>query len=523
MLPLKTKNTFTFSLPADTWKGNASRQVPWACFSYTTPIVPSNPKLISYSKLLAKELPLTQKDILSQEFTDTLSGEEVFPNTTPYAMCYGGHQFGHWAGQLGDGRAINLFEAETKNWMKTFQLKWAWPTPYSRSGDGFAVLRSSLREYVCSEAMHHLWAPTTRALSLITTGDKVVRDVMYDGNLQYEPWAIVCRVAPSFIRFGNFEIFAARNDTKTLKTLLDFTIENYFFHLWKPDKNTYIEFLQEVAETTLGMIIHWQRVGFVHGVMNTDNMSILWLTLDYGPYGFLDTYDENWTPNTTDRENRRYRFWNQPNIALWNIVQLANALHPLIQDIPVIEKIVTDYRENFKKKYLNMMQQKLWLKENISDDISLVQELTKLLQVSETDYTIFFRNLSNYKKNTTSKTNILKSIEDAFYSPQEIVSELKISWEKWIQKYLQRLQIEAQSDTQRKTSMNQINPKYIWRNYIASQVIEDIEKWDTTSLEACMKMLEKPYDEAPEFEKYFAKRPDWAKEKVGCSMLSCSS
>jgi serine/tyrosine/threonine adenylyltransferase len=523
MIPLTTNNLFTSSLPQDTQKNNHTRQVQWACFSYTTPVIPSNPKLITHSKTLVKELWLSQKNILSEEFTDIFSGKKIFPNTTPYAMCYGGHQFGHWAGQLWDGRAINLFEVDTKKGVQTLQLKWAWPTPYSRWGDGFAVLRSSLREYMCSEAMFHLWVPTTRALSLIITGDKVVRDVMYDGNPQFEPWAIVCRVAPSFIRFGNFEIFAARGDLKTLKILLDFTIKHYFSHLWKPSKKVYIKFLQEVAETTLDMIIHWQRVGFVHGVMNTDNMSILWLTIDYGPYGFLDHYDESWTPNTTDAEGRRYRFWNQPNIALWNIVQLANALHPLIQDIPVIEKIVENYRTNFQKKYLTMMQQKLWLREDISSDISLIQELIKLLQISETDYTIFFRNLSNYEKNKTYTTDILEPIEAAFYTPQEIVWEIQTSWENWIKKYLQRLKVEAQSDTQRKTSMNQVNPKYIWRNYIASQVIEDVGKWDTTSLEECMKMLEKPYDEAPEFKHYFSKCPDWAKEKVGCSMLSCSS
>lgn len=510
---------FTKNLPWDTVTEQHSRSVFNACYSWAFPVNPKNPKLIHFSQILAKELSI---DTHISWFLDVFSGRKIYPNTQPYAMCYGGHQFGNWAWQLGDGRAINLFEIETKDGIQTLQLKWAGPTPYSRWGDGFAVLRSSLREYVCSEAMYHLWVPTTRALSLVTTGDEVIRDMMYDGHPKLEPWAIICRVAPSFIRFWNFEIFAARDDIKTLKILLDFTIKQYFPHLWKPNKKTYTSFLQEVAKTTLDMIIHWQRVGFVHGVMNTDNMAILWLTIDYGPYGFLDNYDEHWTPNTTDAEGRRYRFWNQPNISLWNIVQLANALHPLIQDVSVIQKIVDDYRTNFQKKYQAMMQQKLWLYENITDDSSLIQELTKLLQLSNTDYTIFFRNLCKYKKDMKYTGDILEPIQGAFYD-ENISGEIKTSWENWIQKYLKRLQGEKQSDGQRRITMNRVNPKYIWRNYIASQVIQDVEKWDTTSLEACMKMLEKPYDEAPEFEKYFAKRPDWAKEKVGCSMLSCSS
>ncbi len=224
-------------------------------------------------------------------------------------MCYGGHQFGNWAGQLGDGRAINLAEVEHLDQRWTIQLKGAGETPYSRSADGLAVLRSSVREYLCSEAMFHLGVPTTRALSLALSGDEVLRDVLYDGNPAYEKGAIVSRIAPTFLRFGNYEIFSAHQDVKTLKILVDYTIKHFFSHLGKPSKETYLAFFNEVVNLNIDMVVHWQRIGFVHGVMNTDNMSILGLTIDYGPYGWLEGFDFGWTPNTTDSQFKRYKIW----------------------------------------------------------------------------------------------------------------------------------------------------------------------------------------------------------------------
>jgi uncharacterized protein YdiU (UPF0061 family) len=253
----------------------------------------------------------------------------------PYAARYGGHQFGVWAGQLGDGRAITLGELMPRpgeRW--ELQLKGAGRTPYSRTADGRAVLRSSVREFLCSEAMHFLGVPTTRALSLVATGDIVVRDMFYDGNPMPEPGAVVCRVAPSFVRFGNFEIHASRGENELLQRLADYIITEHFKELGPPTPEVYKLWFEEVCRRTGVMIAHWMRVGFVHGVMNTDNMSILGLTIDYGPYGWLEGYDPAWTPNTTDLPGRRYAYGRQPDVAAWNLARLANALGPLIEDVP---------------------------------------------------------------------------------------------------------------------------------------------------------------------------------------------
>jgi len=305
---------------------NTRRQVEHACYSFVKPTVVKDPKLVVFSSEMAEQLGLTKDECISATFPKVFSGNELLEGMAPYAQCYGGHQFGHWAGQLGDGRAINLAEVlDQHNQIQVLQLKGAGPTPYSRTADGLAVLRSSVREFICSEAMHHLGVPTTRALSLVTTGEEVVRDMFYDGHPEAEPGAIVCRVAPSFLRFGSYELFASRGDIETLRTLADYTIRHHFSHLGEPSVETYIKWFDEVCQSTAKMIVEWMRVGFVHGVMNTDNMSILGLTIDYGPYGWLEPYDPNWTPNTTDASGRRYRFGHQGQIAQWNLVQLANA------------------------------------------------------------------------------------------------------------------------------------------------------------------------------------------------------
>jgi len=289
-MDIHIENTFNKELPADPITQNMPRQVEKACFSYVTPRIPSAPSLLQVSKEMANTLGFSKKDLQSEKFIGMVTGKKVMDNTFPYAMCYGGHQFGHWAGQLGDGRAINLTEITHHNKRWALQLKGAGETPYSRTADGLAVLRSSIREHLCSEAMYHLGVPTTRSLSLSLSGDQVLRDILYNGNASYEKGAIVCRVAPSFIRFGSFEIFASRQDTETLKTLVDYTIKHFYPHYKQGTKEGYLGFFNEVVQNTLNMIVHWQRVGFVHGVMNTDNMSILGLTIDYGPYGWLEGY-----------------------------------------------------------------------------------------------------------------------------------------------------------------------------------------------------------------------------------------
>lgn len=518
---LNIKNNFTQKLPADTRIENYRRQVKEACFSYVTPKPTANPKIIHVSQNMAQSLGISELDILTPKFTNVFSGNMVMKQTTPYAMCYGGHQFGQWAGQLGDGRAINLFEVEHDDKLWTVQLKGAGETPYSRNADGLAVLRSSIREYLCSEAMHHLGVPTTRALSLALTGDEVLRDMLYDGNQAFEKGAIVTRVSPSFLRFGSYEIFAARRDHKTLKMLVDYTIHQHFLHLGMPSKATYINFFSEVAQRTLDLIIHWQRVGFVHGVMNTDNMSILGLTIDYGPYGWLEGFDFGWTPNTTDKQHKRYRYGNQPNIGLWNLYQLANALFPLIEDVEPLEVILEQYKTDFEKKSLNMMTSKLGLELTDEADYELIQSLENTLRLTETDMTLFFRNLSNFKKGV--HTNGLDIVKDAFYVPNEVSDHIAQQWRDWFKKYDSRLEKEVLSDEERQLKMNAINPKYVLRNYMAQLAIDDADKGDYGLIEELFQLLKKPYAEQPKYEKWFTKRPDWARHKVGCSMLSCSS
>ncbi|OIP46306.1 MAG: hypothetical protein COZ16_03420 [Flavobacteriaceae bacterium CG_4_10_14_3_um_filter_31_253] len=516
---LNITETFTKELPADSLLENSRRQVFEAAFSYVNPKKTSSPKVIHVSKEMFLELGISKEAAKTNFFRDIFTGNAVYPNTTPFAMCYGGHQFGSWAGQLGDGRAINLFEIEHQNKKWNVQLKGAGETPYSRNADGLAVLRSSIREYLCSEAMFHLGIPTTRALSLSLSGDTVLRDVMYDGNPAYEKGAIVSRVAESFLRFGNYEIFASRNDVKNLKILVDFTIKHHFSHLGNPSKETYIQFFKEVADRTLTLIIHWQRVGFVHGVMNTDNLSILGLTIDYGPYGWLEGFDFGWTPNTTDRQHKRYRYGNQPNIGLWNLYQLANALFPLIEEVAPLEAILNAYKTNFESQSLQMMKTKLGLFSSDKNDQKLIQNLEDTLQLTETDMTIFFRLLSDF----SSEKNGFELIQEAFYDIENINENIKTKWQNWFEIYANRLQKESISGVERKQKMDAFNPKYVLRNYMAQLAIDSANLEDYSLIEELFQLLKKPYDEQPKHQKWFAKRPEWARDKIGCSMLSCSS
>jgi uncharacterized protein YdiU (UPF0061 family) len=518
-MKLQIKETFISENPADKNTENSRRQVTEAVFSYVNPKKTKNPEVLHISKEMASELNISEEETKSEFFKNIVTGNEIYPNTKPYSMCYGGHQFGNWAGQLGDGRAINLFEVkhQNKNWK--VQLKGAGETPYSRTADGLAVLRSSVREYLCSEAMFHLGVPTTRALSLSLSGDNVLRDVLYDGNPAYEKGAIVSRVSPSFLRFGNYEIFTARKDVKNLKVLVDYTIKHHFSHLGNPSKENYIQFFKEVSERTLETIIHWQRVGFVHGVMNTDNMSILGLTIDFGPYGWLEGFDFGWTPNTTDSQQKRYRYGNQPNIGLWNLYQLANALYPIIEEVEPLNTILEQYKIDFEIKSLQMMKSKLGLFSSDENDVGLIQDLEDTLQLVETDMTIFFRNLSNFSDENSG----LKLIENAFYNLENISEDIKNRWSNWLKRYSERLQKETISSEEKKEEMDTVNPKYVLRNYMSQMAIDEADKGNYSLIEELFQLLKNPYKAQPENEKWFAKRPEWARNKVGCSMLSCSS
>lgn len=516
-MKLNLNDTFNRELPADTIKENYVRQVPNAAFSYVTPKTPGKPALIHYSPQMIEAVGLTEFDAKSEEFINVFSGKEIYPETNPYAMAYAGHQFGNWAGQLGDGRAINLFEVNHNNQQWALQLKGAGKTPYSRGADGLAVLRSSIREYLCSEAMFHLGVPTTRALSLVLTGDQVLRDMLYNGNAAYEKGAIVCRVAPSFIRFGNFQIFMVRQDLENLKKLTDYTIRHFYPHLGEPNKETYIEFFREITERTLDLMIHWERVGFVHGVMNTDNMSILGLTIDYGPYGWLEDYDPNWTPNTTDAGQKRYRFGNQAAIGVWNLMQLGNALYPLVADAKPLEEILDSYQINYLPKHVRMMSDKLGLKNEAETDF--IVELEQLLYQSEMDLTLFFRNLSKFDEN--NPTEFWTLLQESSYS--ENLENFREKWNIFLAVYAEILIAENREKSERIEAMNRVNPKYVLRNYMAQLAIDAADEGDYSIVDELFNLLLKPYDEQPESEKWFALRPDWAKTKVGCSMLSCSS
>ncbi len=516
-MKLNLNDTFNKALPADSVTENYVRQVPNACFSRVTPKIPGKPSLVHYSPQMLKAVGLTETDANSEEFLKVFSGAEIYPATEPFAMCYGGHQFGHWAGQLGDGRAINLFEVNHNNQQWALQLKGAGKTPYSRGADGLAVLRSSIREYLCSEAMFHLGVPTTRALSLVLTGDAVLRDMFYNGNAEYEKGAIVCRVAPSFVRFGNFQILTVRQDLENLKKLADYTIGNFYPHLGEPNKESYIEFFREITERTLDLMIHWERVGFVHGVMNTDNMSILGLTIDYGPYGWLENYDPNWTPNTTDAGQRRYRYGNQASIGLWNLLQLGNAFYPLIEDAAPLEEILDKYQTSYLPKHIRMMSDKLGLKN--AGETDFIAELENLLYQSEMDMTLFFRRLDQFDENNPNE--FWTKLEESSYSAT--LEKFKPQWTDFLKNYAEILVAETSEKTKRTAAMNLVNPKYVLRNYMAQLAIDAADEGDYSVVDELFKLLLKPYDEQPESEKWFAKRPDWAKEKAGCSMLSCSS
>ncbi len=523
-------NRFTRELPADPEIANARRQVTRACYSRVQPTKVAQPQLVAYAWEVAEELGLSRAFCESDDLPHIFSGNRVLDSMDPYAMCYGGHQFGNWAGQLGDGRAINLGEIigpTGKRWV--VQLKGAGLTPYSRSADGLAVLRSSIREFLCSEAMHHLGVPTTRALSLVSTGEHVIRDMFYDGNPKPEPGAVVCRVAPSFVRFGNFQLFAARGEIDVLQQLVDYTIRTDFPHLGEPSRATYLAWFEEVCRTTARMIVHWLRVGFVHGVMNTDNMSILGLTIDYGPYGWLENYDPNWTPNTTDAASHRYAFGKQPQIAHWNLVQLANALYPLIEQTEPLVEALNSYGQEFESCWQAMMTHKLGLQAFKPDlDDTLFGGLLEILQLAETDMTIFYRRLASLDLDAKPADQIddatlIEPLLDAYYVPEQLTPETTARIAAWLRRYHDRVREDGTDNEARRKRMNAVNPKYVLRNYLAQLAIDKAEQGDPSMVHDLLELLRHPYDEQPDKEAYAQKRPDWARQRPGCSMLSCSS
>ncbi len=533
---LRFVNRFTAQLPADPDERVWPRGVLGACFSRVRPKEPAAPRRVAYVSEVAEILGLSRATCESEPFRDVMSGKHVLEGMDPFAMCYGGHQFGNWAGQLGDGRAINLGEvanASGEHW--TLQLKGAGPTPYSRHADGLAVLRSSVREFLCSEAMYHLGVPTTRALSLVLTGDAVTRDMFYDGNAKDEPGAIVCRVARSFIRFGNFEILASRGDTDLLRKLAAFTVRSHFPELvpaalkdaGELPSDVYLEWFREVSRRTAAMTVEWMRVGFVHGVMNTDNMSILGETIDYGPYGWLEDYDPNWTPNTTDAQGRRYRFGAQPEVAHWNLSRLASAIVPLVESVEPLQEAMGVYAEAFAEGWKNMFAAKLGLRRAASSeaaDEELGNELLEVLQLAETDMTLFFRGLAEMSSDAPAGAgDIPEALLGAYYVPEQLTTEVRTRTCAWLERYRERVRADGASDADRRERMNAVNPLYVLRNYLAQLAIDAAEKDDFSMITELLEVLRRPYTEQAGKERFSEKRPDWARERAGCSMLSCSS
>lgn len=538
-LNLNFDNLFIRSFPEHQTNSPTTPQlVTNALFCKALPTKVSNPKMLLWSNDVYKLLQSTNDtlansdlDLEFNELEKIFSGNNLIDEMFPYATRYGGHQFGAWADQLGDGRAISIGEViNYLNQRWELQLKGAGKTAFSRHADGRAVLRSSVREFICSEAMHYLDVPTTRALCCVTTGEKVTRDMFYDGNPKPEDGAIVTRVSPTFIRFGHFEILANYDEFKLLENLIKYTIINYTPELSDQLKThptlAISNWFASVCSKTLQMVLDWKRVGFVHGVMNTDNMSILGLTIDYGPFGWMDIYDPEWTPNTTDKQHKRYRFSYQPSIAFWNLQCLASSILTIVKDKSLLDTHLEEFKNSAKIEFPKMMAKKLGLINfNYSnlEDIELLKDLDTAMKSVEIDMTIFFRLLSKtISLDLVTEENIFKTISDSIYDQTLLYTDCKVLVN-WLIRYHQRHQLETVSILERIDLMNKNNPVFIPRNYLLQEALEDLETNDRTLLDEIYQALKTPYQETPLTLKFFKRMPDWARSKAGCSMLSCSS
>jgi len=474
-------------------------------FSQVDPQPLENAHLASLNVDVVKLLELEGIDFSDPAQLAHFSGETLHPDMSPIAQCYAGHQFGQFVPRLGDGRAIMLGELETEqNGKWDLQIKGSGPTPYSRNADGRAVLRSTIREYLCSEAMHNLGIPSSRALCIIGSDEEVYRE-------QIEPGAMLLRVAPSHVRFGSFEYFYYSNRHEHIQTLADYVINSSFPELIDAE-NRYIKLLADVINRTAKMLARWQAVGFSHGVMNSDNMSILGITIDYGPYGFMDAYEPGYVCNHSDHQGR-YAFDQQPSIGLFNLSCLAQALLPLFADdaeeaANLARAELERYQAIYVEEYAQLMRNKLGFTLQRDEDQSIMLSLLDLMAEDKVDYTILFRQLASF---STLETQYNAPLRDMFIQRE--------AFDDWAVTYAARLEHEPSSDAQRATAMKQVNPKYILRNYMAESAIRKAEdKKDYTEIDRLLALLRKPFDEQPENEQYAGLPPDWAQSiSVSCS------
>ncbi len=462
-------------------------------------------ELIHFNQDAAKLLDLNSKAHSDNEIANFFSGKQLFPGAEPISMLYAGHQFGHYVPQLGDGRAIILGETTNQQGNRwEIQLKGSGLTPYSRDGDGRAVLRSTIREYLCSEAMHALGIPTTRALCMVGSDDEVYRE-------RIEPGAMLTRLAPSHVRFGSFEVFYYRNQFEHIRTLADYVLEHHYQEL-TDEQDRYSRWLEEVIQRTATLIAKWQAVGFCHGVMNSDNMSILGITIDYGPYGFMEAYNPDYICNHSDHHGR-YAYNQQANIGLFNLSCLAQAILPLLSEVPeqaaeIAKAKLEQYQHLFIDQYASQMRSKLGLHELLKEDEILVNNLLSLMADDQVDFTILFRKLCEFSSDDNSANT---QIRDLFLQ-REV-------FDKWADQYKYRLRKENSNDQQRSTQMKQVNPKYILRNYMAEIAIRKAEEdKDYSEVDRLFKILQSPYSEQPDDEQYAGFPPDWANSiSVSCS------
>jgi serine/tyrosine/threonine adenylyltransferase len=481
--------------------GNTFGELPPAFYTRLNPTPLPSPYLVCASESAAALIGLDPAELNSDDFLQVFSGNAVHPHAQPLAAVYSGHQFGVWAGQLGDGRAILLGDAKAPgepHGTLELQLKGSGKTPYSRMGDGRAVLRSSIREFLCSEAMAGLRIPTSRALCVIGSDLRVMRELP-------ETTAVVTRMAQSFVRFGSFEHWFYHQQPQALKTLADYVLrQNYPELLDAPDP--YASLLREVTRRTAELVAQWQSVGFMHGVLNTDNMSILGITLDYGPFGFMEAYDPAHICNHTDQQGR-YSYRMQPRIGEWNCYALGQAMVSLIGDVDEVHQALAVYQSAFDAKMAALWQAKLGLRGREDGDDQLLAALLEILASNRVDFPLFFRRLSALK---TDSANNDAPLRDLFID--------RPAFDAWSVKYRLRLKQEQSNDAARKLSMDQVNPKYVLRNYLAQAAIEKAQQKDFSEVQRLLQVLQRPYDEQPEHDAYAELPPDWAAGiEVSCS------